>query len=497
MSDVTPGRRSATPTTPRRRVTPAIVLAVLVPLLTLGALALVRTEQPRVAARPPELTVLTRVSLGCPSAAGSDSRELAVGSALATEDGEVAVDVLGSGGAPQPLDLRPGRVSSTQVPEAAVVTGEDDAAPGLLAARLGDGAATACGPPLPEAWFPGVGARPAHASVIELVNPDPGPAIADLTILAPSGPLDVPAVRGIRVPGRSSIPLDLARIIPRRTELAVQVVVSRGRLVSSVLDTVDALGTGPSSSDWLTPQGRPVATGVLLGLPSGPGSRRLTIANGGDDETRVQVRVISPESTFQPEGLGEIRIPPGSVQSVSLDAVLGPEIAAGATGLLIEATHPVSAGLRSDVRDDLTHAVVTPRGHAPGSGAAAGRCEAAAAGRRGAARGRHRGREVGGRAGAAGDPGRDRSRPERVDPAARGRGVGLRRGQPHRGGRLRAGHLTARRGGRAARGDGPQRAGAAGRPRAALTATVRGARSAGRRPRRGCRAARPPARRPR
>ena len=360
MSDVTPGRRSATPTTPRRRVTPAIVLAVLVPLLTLGALALVRTEQPRVAARPPELTELTRVSLGCPSAAGSDSRELAVGSALATEDGEVAVDVLGSGGAPQPLDLRPGRVSSTQVPEAAVVTGEDDAAPGLLAARLGDGAATACGPPLPEAWFPGVGARPAHASVIELVNPDPGPAIADLTILAPSGPLDVPAVRGIRVPGRSSIPLDLARIIPRRTELAVQVVVSRGRLVSSVLDTVDALGTGPSSSDWLTPQGRPVATGVLLGLPSGPGSRRLTIANGGDDETRVQVRVISPESTFQPEGLGEIRIPPGSVQSVSLDAVLGPEIAAGATGLLIEATHPVSAGLRSDVRDDLTHAVVTP-----------------------------------------------------------------------------------------------------------------------------------------
>ena len=360
MSDVTPGRRSATPTTPRRRVTPAIVLAVLVPLLTLGALALVRTEQPRVAARPPELTELTRVSLGCPSAAGSDSRELAVGSALATEDGEVAVDVLGSGGAPQPLDLRPGRVSSTQVPEAAVVTGEDDAAPGLLAARLGDGAATACGPPLPEAWFPGVGARPAHASVIELVNPDPGPAIADLTILAPSGPLDVPAVRGIRVPGRSSIPLDLARIIPRRTELAVQVVVSRGRLVSSVLDTVDALGTGPSSSDWLTPQGRPVATGVLLGLPSGPGSRRLTIANGGDDETRVQVRVISPESTFQPEGLGEIRIPPGSVQSVSLDAVLGPEIAAGATGLLIEATHPVSAGLRSDVRDDLTHAVITP-----------------------------------------------------------------------------------------------------------------------------------------
>ncbi len=270
------------------------------------------------------------------------------------------MDVLGTDDPPRPVDVRPGRVSSAPVPEAAVVTGEDDLAPGLLAARLGDGSGTTCGGPLPETWFPGAGARPAHASVVELVNPDPGPAIADLTILAPSGPLDVPAVRGIRVPGRSSIPLDLARIIPRRTELAVQVVVSRGRLVSSVLDTVDTLGKGPSSSDWLTPQGAPVTSGVLLGLPTGVGTRRLTVANGGDDETRVQVRVVSPESTFQPEGLGEISIPPGSVQSVSLDAVLGPEVAAGATGLLIEATHPVSAGLRTVVDDDVTHTVVTP-----------------------------------------------------------------------------------------------------------------------------------------
>jgi len=40
--------------------------------------------------------------------------------------------------------------------------------------------------------------------------------------------------------------------------------------------------------------------------------------------------------------------------------VLGPEVAAGATGLLIEATHPVSAGLRSFVDGDLAHTVVAP-----------------------------------------------------------------------------------------------------------------------------------------
>ncbi|MGI8646333.1 MAG: DUF5719 family protein, partial [Nocardioides sp.] len=276
------------------------------------------------------------------------------------EDGEVTVDPLGQQGATRPLDLRTPRISTVRIERASVVTGEDQWAPGLLAARLGPRSATACGPPRPEAWFVGVGARPQHSSVVELVNPDPGPAIADLTILAPSGPLDVPDVRGIRVPGRSSIELDLARIAPRRTELAVQVVVSRGRLVSSVWDTIAELGAGPAASDWLTAQAEPVASGVLLGLPAGPGSRRLTLANGGDDETRVRVRVISPESTFEPQGLEEIRIPPGSIQSVSLDTVLGPEVAAGATGLLIEATHPVSAGLRSFVDGDLAHTVVAP-----------------------------------------------------------------------------------------------------------------------------------------
>ena len=101
-----------------------------------------------------------------------------------------------------------------------------------------------------------MGARPAHSSVVELVNPDPGPAIADLTIHAPSGPLDVSDLRGIRVPGRSSVELDLATIIPRRTELGLHVLVSRGRLTSSVLDTVDRLGTGPFATDWIDAAGR-------------------------------------------------------------------------------------------------------------------------------------------------------------------------------------------------------------------------------------------------
>jgi len=355
--NLTPASGHRAAEAPRRPVGPALVLAVALPLLTVGTLALVPTGGPDESPQPPELSAVTRTSLGCPAAHG-ETRSVLVGSSLAEEDGQVALDLLGAGGRPRGLDLRPPGLTSARLRRAAVVTGEDAWAPGLLAARVGDGAAVSCEAPAPQSWFTGVGARPQHASVVELVNPDRGPAIADLTILAPSGPLDVPDVRGVRVPGRSSIELDLARIVPRRTELAVRVVVSRGRLTSSVWDTVDELGEGPAASDWVGPQPDPVSSGIVLGLPTGEGSRRLTLANGGLDETRVEVRIVAPESVFDPEGLEEVGIPPGSVRSIRLDELLAREIDAGATGLLIEASNPVSASVRTFVDGDLTHTPV-------------------------------------------------------------------------------------------------------------------------------------------
>ncbi|WP_442940283.1 DUF5719 family protein [Nocardioides sp. B-3] len=68
--------------------------------------------------------------------------------------------------------------------------------------RYGDASAVACAvPPVPSSGSPGVGAAPEHSSTLELVNPDGGPAVADVTVLGPSGPVDVPALRGVTVPG--------------------------------------------------------------------------------------------------------------------------------------------------------------------------------------------------------------------------------------------------------------------------------------------------------
>jgi hypothetical protein len=85
----------------------------------------------------------------------------------------------------------------------------------------------------------------------------------------------------------------------------------------------------------------------------------LSLANGGPDETRVELRVVAPESVFAPRGIGEIRLPPGSARSISLDGVLGREVAAGAAGLQIEASDPVAASVRSWVDGDLATTVVS------------------------------------------------------------------------------------------------------------------------------------------
>ena len=68
------------------------------------------------------------------------------------------------------------------------------------------------------AWFTGVGSGAGHTSVLELVNPDSGTAIADVTVYGRSGVVDADELRGVSVPGGTSVRLDLGvdRAAPRR-----------------------------------------------------------------------------------------------------------------------------------------------------------------------------------------------------------------------------------------------------------------------------------------
>lgn len=360
-----PGRRSA-----RRsaRLDLTVVLAVVLPLLAGVAVLLVRPADTVAADHAPTRTSLTRATVVCPSALGDRGQETAVALTSAADGAGGSVQV-GLGDDRRSADLRSGTVTTVAGgPGPVAVSGEDETAPGLVAGRSGadQRAAVGCPAPAPQAWFTGVGAGAGHTSVLELVNPDSGTAVADVTVYGRGGVVDAPRLLGVSVPGGTSVRLDLGDEVPRRDELAIQVVASRGRIGASVLDRYDEVGAPELTQDWLPAQAEPATDNLLMGLAPGKGRRTLVVANGTDSEVRADVKVVTGDSVFAPKGIPEIRVAPQSVQRISVSSVLGDAIADGAIGLQVTASGPVTASLRSYVAGDLSHAV----GAAPIDGAA-------------------------------------------------------------------------------------------------------------------------------
>ncbi|QBR91972.1 DUF5719 family protein [Nocardioides euryhalodurans] len=357
MTDQTPtpepaGRRTAA----RRRFSPTALLAVLLPLLTVGALALVQPEAEVAVGQAAEEVPVVQADLVCPPALAADA-ELAVAPAGELDDGTAEID--DGNGEPSDVELRSDAVTPlTGRDDAAFVRAQGAVAAQLLASRFQpEGlAATECPVPRPTSWFTGVGADADHASVLELANPDAGPAVADVTVLGRNGPIDVPELRGLTVQGGRTVSVDLAQAVPTRSELTIQVVVSRGRLGATMADEVPELGTREATRDWLPSTVEPVTEQLLLGLVGGEGEDTLTLANPGEDEARVEVRIVTADASFVPEGQEEIAVAPGTVETVTLTDQLRRQIPDGALGLQVTSSTPVTSGLSSVVEDDLVHA---------------------------------------------------------------------------------------------------------------------------------------------
>ena len=378
---------SAPETTPRapgrlrrRAVSPDAVLAVLLPLACAGALVLVRPDVVASGGQDPVRSELTAASLVCPGAPSPGRRDgdrIGVTTLAGGPEQQVRGEVeVWLGDQARAVPVRGGRVATLQPGSGpVVVTGTGALAPALVAGRSGQVpvVAAACGPTTSDQWFTAVGAGAAHGSVVELVNPNPGAAVADVSAWSPNGPLDVDRLRGITVPGDSSTRLDLAELVPRRGELTVRVSTLRGQLAATVLDTYDELGGGVRATEWLPGQVAPTEENLLLGLARGSGERTLVLGNPGESELRAEIKVVSPRAVFSPAGVEPVRVAPGTTQKVALSTLLEEVADQGAIGLVVTANGPLTATLRQFVDDDLSllgpaepvssaTAVVLPRG---------------------------------------------------------------------------------------------------------------------------------------
>lgn len=355
-----PGRRrTADEGGPRFDVT--MLLALVLPLLTVGALALVGDPADIERGRPPTSAPLTRTTMVCPSPAGAGSGSGTEGTvALAHSDPGLGGTVEQRAPVKGTVDLRRGATTTLDAGQRqgpVVLVAQDELAPGALAGRWDGAGTTACTEPEPEAWFTGVGAGPERSSVLELVNPDNGPAVADVTVMTPSGVEDVSALRGIRVPGRSSLTFDLGQLAPSEQDVALHVEVVRGRLGSSVLAVSDPVGGEAVSRSRVPGQPAPATTSYLPGVAADWDDTTLSVANPGSDEARVTLELVSQRSEFAPANVEEVRVAPGSVEQVDLDDVLGGGAGTDTMAVRLESSAPVTASVGGSREGARLHAV--------------------------------------------------------------------------------------------------------------------------------------------
>ena len=342
----------------RRPVDVTFALAVALPLLVALALFLTNPGFGTAYFHLPTTPALTRATVVCPGSIGTGD-QIGVASA---GSGEVGLSPQSSGDSDLGLFTTTvpahgvGAGSAGAGKDPVVVTASGAAAPGLVATRSTTKpvAAAVCARPRADQWFTGVGAGPTHDSYVELVNPNPGPAIADITVLGDTGPVDVPALRGIAVAGHASQEIDLGAVMPTQGALALHVDVERGQVAVAVRDRAAHLVGDAYDEDWLPAQLRPARKALLLGIAPGSGNRQLTVANPSNREVTATVRLVSANSIFTPDNAPTLDIGPQSVAKVDLGKVLDTAAADGTVGVQVVANGVVTASLRSVIGGDLS-----------------------------------------------------------------------------------------------------------------------------------------------
>jgi hypothetical protein len=339
---------------PRLDVTTGLAIAL--PVVVALLLALARPDAPSIQRQAPATSALTSSSVVCPSSLDGKSGNESTLRVASASGASGTLTLTSDSGATQ-AQVGPGQVAEQPGHDGpVVVSGQGGLAPGIVAGLSSSKPLSVldCTPVAASQWFTGVGAGPTHASVLELTNPNPGQAVAEVEVLSDEGPLDVPALRGIAVEGRSHVQIDLGTVVPRTGDLALHVVVERGQVGVAVRDRGERLTGGTSTEDWLPAQPRPGLRNLLLGVQPGAGRHTLTLANDTDDQATANLRLVTAGSVFAPADAEPITVPSHAVVATVLDDLLAGDGAQDAIGIEVVADHRVTASLRSVADGDLS-----------------------------------------------------------------------------------------------------------------------------------------------
>lgn len=320
-------------------------------LLAIAAAAVVLAPHPQPAAGgPPPASgePVTSTLLGCP-ALRADSP----GGRTTYGVGSAKLPGLGSTGAigVEPTGKVPTRGRTVAEPAPAgqglAVQGSAGLAQGLFAWRVDEGKALAwlrCGAPRASWWFTGAGASIDHESTLVLTNLDAGPAVVDLDVFGPDGPVDVSASggRGITIGPDEHVTVPMIELAPQTDQLAVHVRASQGRVVAAMRDRFARSATATPGEEWLSGTAGPARVVRLAGAPGLAVRRTLVVANPGDSVAPLEIEVASRNGRSIADGLTNLRVEPGSVTTINLSPILRGEPLA----VIVHAARPVVASVR-------------------------------------------------------------------------------------------------------------------------------------------------------
>ncbi|MEW9547075.1 DUF5719 family protein [Nonomuraea sp. NPDC050783] len=192
-----------------------------------------------------------------------------------------------------------------------------------------------CTEPAPATWLLGPG--PASASVVlRLTNADKAPALVDVQVHAPEGPVSGDKGVGLEIAPGEQRAIDLRTLAPSADIAAVSVTTVLGRVAVAARAVLETGGV-----DWLPAAAAPATRVVVPGIPGGGGLRELIVAAPGERDAVVKVRAVSEDAEYAMRGRESLDVPAGGV--VSADVTTG--LAASAAALVLTSDVPVVAGL--------------------------------------------------------------------------------------------------------------------------------------------------------
>ncbi len=197
----------------------------------------------------------------------------------------------------------------------------------------------ACTGVVDDAWLMGLGSGNGHFSTLILTNLSGSSASVDVSLWGPEGPIDAVDADGIVIEPHSVRRIRLDELAAGESEIAVHLTRRRGS-VSAVVN--DSSTSAPKGTEPISAAQSPRRSQVIGGLVGGASGRTLLVLNPGTSTARVDVEVVGQDGTFTPEGLEQVSVKGGTMQSVTIPPSAGAEPQA----LRLTSDRPVSATVR-------------------------------------------------------------------------------------------------------------------------------------------------------